>query len=204
MDEPDVGGAAPAPAPAPPAKFDLQARAKEESKKGAGFNQFDPVLSATTFVSRRFGLAGGLGLVALLAATEGNEIVKSITDTGPKPGSGELITTPSGLQYIDELVADRGDMPLPGSVIGFNAKVSIGGKVLYGTAGGKPVAFKFGQRPFQNVVCEGVEEGLKGMRPGAKRKLLVPSSLAPKGVEVPDGLKLEYEIELLEVLPGYF
>ena len=191
-------------APSPPARFDLKSAQKEESKKGAGFNQFDPVLSATTFVSRRFGLAGGLGLVALLAATEGNEILKSITDTGPKPGSGELITTPSGLQYIDELVAERGDTPLPGSVIGFNAKVSIGGKVLYDTAGGKPVAFKFGQRPFQNVVCEGVEEGLKGMRPGAKRKLLVPSSLAPKGVEVPEGLKLEYEIELLEVLPGYF
>ena len=25
--------------------------------------------------------------------------------------------------------------------------------------GGKPVAFKYGQRPFQNVVCEGLEEG---------------------------------------------
>jgi len=184
--------------------YNLKADRKEEAQKGAGFNQFDPVLSATTFVSRRFGLAGGLGLVALLAATEGNEIVKSITDTGPSAGSGELITTASGLQYIDILVAARGDTPLPGSVIGFNAKVSIGGNVLYDTAGGKPVAFKFGQRPFQNVVCEGVEEGIKGMKPGSKRKLLVPAALAPKGVDVPDGVKLEYEIELLEVLPGYF
>ena len=57
---------------------------------------------------------------------------------------------------------------------------------------------------FQNVVCEGVEEGLKGMRAGAKRVLLVPAALAPKGVDVPDGVKLKYEIELLEVLPGYF
>ena len=185
-------------------KFDLKSVAKQESKKGAGFNQFDPVLSATTFVSRRFGLAGGLGLVALLAATEGNEILKSLTDTGPVVGSGELVTTPSGLQYVDLLVASRGDTPLPGAVIGLNAVVSIGGKVLFDTTSGKPVAFKYGQRPFQNVVCEGVEEGLKGMRPGAKRKLLVPPALAPKGVEVPDGAKLEYEIELLEVLPGYF
>jgi len=199
-----------APAVAPPStgskQYDLKTNAKEDSKKGAGFNQFDPVLSATMFVSRRFGLAGGLGLVALLAATEGNEIVKSLTDSGPKPGSGELITTPSGLQYRDILVADRGDSPLPGSVIGFNAKVSIGDQQLFDTAAGegKPVAFKYGQRPFQNVVCEGVEEGIKGMRPGAKRTLLIPKSLAPKGVDVPDGVKLVYELELLEVLPGYF
>ena len=144
-------------------KFDLKSMAKEESKKGAGFNQFDHVLTATTFVSRRFGLAGGLGLVALLAATEGNEILKSLTDTGPVAGSGELITTPSGLQYIDLLVASRGDTPLPGAVIGFNAIVSIGGKVLFDTTSSKPVAFKYGQRPFQNVVCPGLEEGIKGM-----------------------------------------
>ena len=42
------------------------------------------------------------------------------------------------------------------------------------------------------------------MRPGAKRKLYVPAALAPAGVQVPEGVKLEYEIELLEVLPGYF
>lgn len=70
---PDEAEAAPPPAPAPPARYDLRSDAKVQSKEGAGFNQFDPVLSATTFVSRRFGLAGGLALVALLAATEGNE-----------------------------------------------------------------------------------------------------------------------------------
>jgi len=196
------------PPPVKSGKFDLKAKAKEESKKGAGFNQFDPVLSATTFVSRRFGLAGGLGLVALLAATEGNEILKSILDTGPTTGSGEVITLPSGLQYVDILVASTGDTPgMPGAVIGFNARVSIGDQVLFDTTSGpdkKPVAFKFGQRPFQNVVCEGVEQGIKGMRPGSKRRLLVPKALAPQGVQLPDGVPLVYEIELLEVLPGYF
>ena len=32
-------------------------------------------------------------------------------------------------------------------------------QVILDTTGGKPVAFKYGQRPFQNVVCEGLEEG---------------------------------------------
>jgi hypothetical protein len=189
------------------AKFNLKGQVAQQSKTGAGFNQFDPVLTVTSFISRRFGLAGGLALVALLASTEGNEILKAVTDSGPKAGSGEVITTKSGLQYVDVLIESNGNTPQLGAVIGFDAKVSIGGNILFDSKAGdnpKPIAFKYGQRPFQNVVCEGVEEGLKDMRPGGKRKLLVPGKLAPSGVNVPDGVKLEYEIELKEVLPGYF
>ena len=145
------------------------------------------------------------------------------------PPAGETITTASGLQYVDILVGQSGEVPRPGTVVGFNAVVSISGKVLFDTANDKPVAFKvslaprtaggwtsgaphsapyacaqLGQRPFQNVVCEGVEEGLKGMRAGSKRKLLVPAKLAPQGVQLPDGVPLEYIIEVTEVLPGYF
>lgn len=32
---------------------------------------------------------------------------------------------------------------------------------MYDTKADKKLAFKMGQRPFQSVVCEGVEEGLK-------------------------------------------
>ena len=35
-------------------------------------------------------------------------------------------------------------------------------QVILDSFGGKPVAFKYGQRPFQNVVCEGLEEGSCG------------------------------------------
>jgi len=205
LEEPEA--APESPAPTTPKRMDLKAKTAEQRKEGVGFNQFDPVLSLTGFISRRFGLVGGLGIVALLAATEGNEILKSILDTGPQPGSGETITTASGLQYVDLLISSSGDTPLPGAVIGFNAKVSIGDVTLFDSTAGKnakPIAFKYGQRPFQNVVCEGVEEGIRGMRAGSKRTLLVPKALAPKGVDVPDGVPLTYEIELLEVLPGYF
>ena len=188
-------------------KYNIREATKTQRQEGAGFNQFDPVLTVSRFISRRFGLAGGLVFVALLAATEGNEILKSVLETGPKEGNGQTITTPSGLQYVDVLISSSGDFPKPGAVIGFNAKVSIGGQTLFDSTSGpnaKPIAFKYGQRPFQNVVCEGVEEGIKNMRAGGKRTLLVPKELAPKGVDVPDGVQLQYEIELLEVLPGYF
>ena len=161
------------------------------------------MLSLSGFLSRRFGIAGGLLLVGLLAATEGKEILGAVLEKKPEAGSGEIITTASGLQYVDELIAFSGDSPLPGSVIGLKATVSIGDKVLFAT-GDKPIGFKFGQRPFQSIICEGVEEGIRSMKPGGKRQLRIPKSLAPNGVQVPEGQALVYEVELIEVLPGYF
>jgi len=191
-----------------PSKFDLKGLAKQESKKGAGFNQFDPVLSVTTFVSRRFGLAGGLAVVALLASTEGNEILKAFQDKGPTAGSGEVITTSTGLAYKDVLVGTTGDqVGIMGSIVGIKAKVSIADKVLYDTAGDKPIAFRYGKRPFENILCDGVEQGVKGMKVGGVRELTVPAALAPKGLQAQleaAGQPLTYTVEITEVLPGYF
>ena len=52
-------------APTAPKRMNLAEKTKDQRQDGAGFNQFDPVLSVSRFVSRRFGLAGGLGFVAL-------------------------------------------------------------------------------------------------------------------------------------------
>ena len=121
---------------------------------GAGFNQFDPVLKATGFLSRRFGILGGLSIFAALAFVEGGEF----DDVTPTEGGGQTITTASGLQSTELLIGKGGSTPLPGYIIGLQAKVSVGDKVIYDTAGDKPIAFKLGQRPFQNGICEGVEE----------------------------------------------
>lgn len=170
-----------------------------------GFNQFDPVLSATGFLSRRFGIIGGLSIFAGLAFVEGREIIKGFGDATPLQGNGETITTASGLKITDILIGKAGAVPLPGYIIGLKLTVKIGDSVIYQTADGeKPVAFKYGQRPFQNVICEGVEEGIKGMKVGGKRVLEIPANLAPAGVELPPGVPLTYDIELNECLSGYF
>ncbi|KAJ1454399.1 hypothetical protein M885DRAFT_566393 [Pelagophyceae sp. CCMP2097] len=176
--------------------------------EGAGFNQFDPVLTTTTFLSRRFGIAphrvGGLAVFAVLAAVEGGEIIKTLTESAPEAGAGLEVTTASGLKYVDLLIGKGGDSPLPGAIVGLRAVVSIGDQVIYDTKDEKPIAFKYGQRPFQNVICAGVEEGIKNMKAGGKRRLIVPAALAPPGVTLPPGEALIYEIELTEVLAGYF
>ena len=174
------------------------------SDDGAGFNQFDPVLKATGFLSRRFGIIGGLTIFAALAAVEGREIFKSFDDATPAIANGETVTTDSGLKITDVLIGKGGSTPLPGSIIGIRAVVSVGDKIIYNTGDEKPIAFKLGQRPFQNIVCQGVEEGIKGMRVGGKRILTIPKELAPPGVNLPPGVALTYTVELTEVLSGYF
>jgi hypothetical protein len=186
--------------------FDLKSQAKKQSEEGVGFNQFDPVLSLSGFIGRRFGIVGGLSLVAILAATEGKEILAALL-SNTKEGSGEVITTPSGLQYVDKLIYQgEGDSPQAGRIIALDLKVTIGDVVLYDSKAGKnpkAIAFRYGQRPFQNVLCEGVEEGIQGMLPGSSRTLLVPKNLAPPGVNVPEGAKLKYDIELKDVTIDY-
>ena len=140
--------------------------------------------------------------MALLASTEGNEILKSLGDKGPIPGSGEVITTATGLAYKDVLIGTTGDqVGVMGSIVGIRAKVSIADKVLYDTAGEKPIAFRYGKRPFENVLCEGVEQGVKGMKVGGVRELTVPASLAPKGLQAQleaAGQPLIYTVEVTE------
>ena len=196
-------------APQKSKQFDLKGREKERASQGAGFNQFDPVLSASSFVSRRFGLAGGLALVGLLAAVEGNEILKSFTDNGPQPCEGAAcsVKKDNGLAWKDVMIGSDSDTistQTMGSIVGLKIKVMIGDKLLYDTASEKPVAFKYGKRPFENVLCEGVEQGIKGMKVGGVRELDVPQTLAPKGLELPEGVGLQYVVEVTEILPGYF
>jgi len=185
--------------------YDVSKLVGGQDDDGSGFNQFDPVLSTTGFLSRRFGIVGGLAVFVGLALVEGREIFKGFGDITPLEGSGEWTTQPSGLRIKELLIGKAGGVPLPGYIIGLRAVVKIGDRTIYETAAGeKPVAFKFGQRPFQNVICDGVEEGIEGMKVGGKRILDVPSNLAPPGVELPPGVPLTYEIELTEVLSGYF
>jgi len=186
-------------------RYDVSKLVGGQGEDGGGFNQFDPVLSTTGFLSRRFGIFGGLAVFAGLALVEGREILKGFDDVVPLQGNGETITTPSGLKITEVLVGKAGSTPLPGYIIGLRSVVKIGDQVIYETkAGEKPVAFKYGQRPFQNIICEGVEEGIKSMKVGGKRVLDVPANLAPPGVDLPPGVPLTYEVELTEVLSGYF
>jgi len=160
-------------------------------------------------ITRRFGFAGGLAFVALLASTEGYEIVKKLLEREYE-GDGELVELPSGLTYRDQKVGG-GPNPRVGDFVGAHFQVSVNGEEVLDTYRSKPIAFTYGKKPYASVVCPGVEEGMSTMRRGGIREIIVPPELAygskerelPGGVVVPAGAGVTMVVTLVDVTGGY-
>jgi hypothetical protein len=163
-------------------------------------NLYDPVATASRFLTRRFGIVGGLGLVAVLAIVEGSEIFKAAFEEQQDEGDGAMIELPSGVKYID-LKLGRGNSPKPGDFVGVSLKViDSSGSVLFDSKGpgGRPLGFTFGKRPYASVVCLGLEEGVASMKRGGTREVIVPSNLTYGPQE-----ELKYTVVLEDVSPSY-
>lgn len=115
-------------------------------------------------------------------------------------GRGQVITTDSGLQYVD-LVVGHGEQ----ADIGDTATVHYTGWLKDGTQfdssreRGEPYSFQLGS----HQVIPGWNEGLTSMREGGKRRLIIPPHLGygARGVEdiIPPNATLIFEVELLDL-----
>ena len=118
-------------------------------------------------------------------------------DTG-KP----IITTPSGLKYVD-LVVGTGAAVKTGDQIAVNYE----GKLIDGTKfdssydRGQPIVFVLGV----GQVIKGWDEGLSTMKVGGKRKLIIPSQLGygmqGQGDVIPANATLIFKVELVAIKP---
>lgn len=128
------------------------------------------------------------------AGTAANEIDKE---------SGKaIITNPSGLKYVD-LVVGKGDASKTGDHLSVNyiGKLADGKKFDSSYDRGQPFDIVLGV----SQVIQGWTEGLAGMKPGGKRKLIIPPELGYGQGGYPDVIPpnatLVFEVELVAIKP---
>lgn len=115
-----------------------------------------------------------------------------------------MVVMDSGLKYVD-LEVGTGDTAEPEKIAdihftGWLDDNGLKGAELINSYGrGKPVSFKLGT----DKIMKGLNEGVRGMKVGGKRRLMIPSNLGygaegGKGV-VPPNADLIFDVELLDV-----
>ena len=171
----------------------------------------DPI---STFLTRRFGLAGGLAWLGFLAVGSLGEQLKTRSEvdeakrTTKDVEAPKEIVTDEGLRITD-LRIGGGIQPPPGDLVVVDFVGRYNGRIFEDTrSSGKPLVFLFGRSSrAASSLCEGAIKALGTMKAGGKRNVKVPPALGFKdsgyrgslGVQVPAGEELEYEIELIRV-----
>ncbi|GAC1456707.1 MAG: hypothetical protein PVSMB4_16890 [Ktedonobacterales bacterium] len=142
-------------------------------------------------------LAGALGIGALLAFADTG---MGDGSGGPPPIDGQPTTTPSGLQYID-VAAGTGAAASPGQRVSvhYTGWLTTGQKFDSSLDRRQPFDFALGR----GQVIAGWDEGVAGMRPGGKRRLIVPANLGygarGAGGVIPPNATLIFDVELLRI-----
>jgi FKBP-type peptidyl-prolyl cis-trans isomerase len=113
--------------------------------------------------------------------------------------SGEALTNPSGLQYLDLQQGEGAEATAGRRVtVHYTGWLTNGTKFDSSRDHGQPFSFGLGQ----GQVIKGWDEGVAGMRVGGRRRLIIPSSLGygERGTgPIPGGATLVFSVELLEV-----
>lgn len=142
----------------------------------------------------RLRAAAGAALIVLSAC--GGEELPGAADCA----EGREIVRESGLRWI-EIACGDGEVSVDGAAVTVNYEGRLGDGRVFDSSRwtGRPFEFVVGAKQ----VIEGWDEGIRGMREGGTRRLVVPPDLAYgangfAGV-VPPNATLTFDIELLEV-----
>lgn len=112
----------------------------------------------------------------------------------------EIKETPSGLKYID-LVEGRGSQPKKGQMVWVHYTGWLEDGTKFDSSVDRNEAFSF--RIGHGRVIRGWDEGVATMKPGGKRRLIIPARLGygkrGAGRLIPPNATLTFEIELLHI-----
>lgn len=112
--------------------------------------------------------------------------------------SADIVTTDSGLQYVDLLVGE-GEQPVAGSVVSlhYTGWLEDGTKFDSSLDRDEPITFVLGQ----GQVIDGWDEGISTMQVGGQRQLIIPAALgygeAGYAGVIPPNATLIFDVELL-------
>ena len=124
-----------------------------------------------------------------------------VSGPGDSGGAGgDVVSTASGLKYIDLKIGEGRAAKEGDSVtVHYTGKFKDGKKFDSSLDRGKPFTFDLGA----GMVIKGWDEGVAGMKPGGKRKLIIPFELAygaqGKPPTIPPAAELTFEVDLLGV-----
>ena len=117
-----------------------------------------------------------------------------------KKPAGKTVTTASGLKYID-VVVGKGASPTVGKMVKvhYTGTLENGKKFDSSVDRNEPFSFVIGV----GQVIPGWDEGVKTMKVGGKRKLIIPAKLGygsrGAGGVIPPNANLLFDVELLDV-----
>jgi peptidylprolyl isomerase len=116
------------------------------------------------------------------------------------PADKKVITTASGLKYIEEKVGQGKEAKAGDNVaVHYTGTLKDGKKFDSSRDRGQPIEFKLGT----GRVIKGWDEGIAGMKVGGKRKLTIPAALGygsrGAGRDIPPNAELVFEVELLKI-----
>ena len=181
----------------------------------------DSTDAISTFLTRRFGLAGGLAWTAFLLFGVVSEQLKTrnevrVATTGMKEvKDAPLMTFASGTTYRDEVVG-AGDQIYDGAFVLLEYKATTDSGVVIADTnakGQRATAFLYTPRGASfGTIASGLLEALQGARVGQRRRVTVPPGAAygdegtlvelPGSGEiykVPGGTTIEYVVTLTRV-----
>jgi peptidylprolyl isomerase len=119
--------------------------------------------------------------------------------TSPAAAGGNVITTPSGLKYV-EVKIGTGATAAAGQQVSvhYTGTLESGQKFDSSLDRGTPFQFNLGG----GQVIKGWDEGIAGMKIGGKRKLIIPPNLGygARGVgPIPPNATLLFDVELVGI-----
>jgi FKBP-type peptidyl-prolyl cis-trans isomerase len=161
-----------------------------------------PIVGLTVLLAMTAGCGGGEQSSS--GGTSNSSASSTDTSAPTKVDEAAFKTTPSGLKYavIKEgtgAEAKQGD----GVKVHYTGWLKDGGKKFDSSVDkGEPFGFSVGV----GQVIPGWDEGVKGMKVGEKRQLVIPAKLGygdvGAGPDIPGGATLVFDVELLGVGGG--